>query len=265
MPELPEVETARRAVHKAVVGHKIQEVRIQDDAIVYEDVPASVVKKHLAGRTVVGSARRGKHLWVELDQRPWLLFHFGMTGWLHVYDNDGQRPKFWKLELVMENGKQIAYTDPRRLGRIRFRSDPLNEPPISLLGFDPVHNLISLPAFTAELAKRRAPVKAVLLDQSFSAGVGNWIADEVLYQSNIDPRRLASSLGGDEVKKVRQRLRSIVTYAVKVGSDDAKFPKNWLFHYRWGKTMGAVDGRGKAISFTQVGGRTTAWVPAVQK
>jgi len=265
MPELPEVETARRVVHKAAHGCKIREVHVQEDAIVYEKVTASVIKNHLTGRTIIGSGRRGKHMWLELDQRPWPLFHFGMTGWLHVYDNENERPKFWKLELVMNNGKRIAYSDPRRLGRIRFRHDSVNEPPISLLGFDPVHDLISLSAFTAEFAKRRAPVKAVLLDQSFSAGVGNWIADEVLYQSNIDPRRLANSLTGDETKMVRKRLRSIVNFAVKVGADDAKFPKNWLFHYRWGKTKGAVDGRGKPISFTQVGGRTTAWVPAVQK
>jgi len=265
MPELPEVETSRREVERAALGRIIRRVNTIDDRIVYDGVTSGEVAKFLTGRKVIGSHRRGKHFWLELDQRPWPVFHFGMTGWMHVYHAEKDRPRFWKIELVLDDGTRIALRDPRRLGRIRLRHDPILEPPVSLLGFDPVHDMPPLTFFNHEFARRKAPIKAVLLEQSFSAGVGNWIADEVLYQSGIDPARRANSLTALEIKRLRQRLAAIVKYAVKVGSDDAKFPRTWLFHYRWGKTKGAVDGHGREIKFTEVGGRTTAWVPDVQR
>jgi len=265
MPELPEVETSRREVVRAARGKKIRRVLTVDDHIVYDGVKPRDVEKHLTGRRIIDMHRRGKHLWMELDQRPWPLFHFGMTGWLHVYREEKERPRFWKIELQLENGARVALRDPRRLGRIRLRQDPVNEPPIRLLGFDPLHNMADEKFFRTELGARKAPIKAVLLDQSFSAGVGNWIADEVLYQSRIDPRRRADTLSSAEVKLLRAKMKSIIDHAVKVGSDDTKFPSTWLFHYRWGKTKGAKDGRGRPLSFGQVGGRTTAWVAAVQK
>jgi formamidopyrimidine-DNA glycosylase len=265
MPELPEVETARRAVDRAARGKVIRSVWVVEDRIVFEGVPAAAFVRALTGRRITGSDRWGKHYWLELDRRPWPVFHFGMTGWTHVYASEAERPKFLKLELVLEDGTRIGYRDPRRIGRVRLRDTPREEPPISALGFDPLHGLPPLKVFREEFARRTAPVKAVLLDQGFSAGVGNWIADEVLYQAKIDPRRRADTLTVAEVARVRTRLKAIIGFAVKVGSDDAKFPRGWLFHYRWGKTRGAVDGRGRAIRFAAVGGRTTAWVPDVQQ
>lgn len=265
MPELPEVETARRAVVKAARGRVIRNVLTVEDPIVYDGVAPGAVARALTGRRMVDMHRRGKHLWMELDRRPWPLFHFGMTGWLHVYRSEEERPRFWKIEMQFEHGVRVALRDPRRLGRIRLREDPASEPPISLLGFDPVHALPDVNFFAGELRRRAAPIKAVLLDQSFSAGVGNWIADEVLYQSGIDPRRRANTLRADEVKTIRMKMKKIIDHAVKVGSNDEKFPRTWLFHYRWGKTKGAKDGRGRAISFGTVGGRTTAWVAGAQR
>lgn len=264
MPELPEVETSRRAVERVAKGRTIRRVSVVDDRIVFEGVRPDALAAALEGRTVTGSRRRGKHFWLELDRRPWPVFHFGMTGWMHVYGSEAERPKFWKIELELDDGTRVALRDPRRLGRVRLRHDPATEPPISELGFDPVHDLPDLAFFRRELARRKAPVKAVLLDQSFSAGVGNWIADEVLYQARIDPRRRADTLRPAEIKRLREKLDAIVRHAVKVGSDDTKFPRTWLFHFRWGKPKDAKDGKGRPIRFTQVGGRTTAWVPTHQ-
>jgi formamidopyrimidine-DNA glycosylase len=95
--------------------------------------------------------------------------------------------------------------------------------------------------------------------------VGNWLADEILYQAKIDPRRAAASLTEAEVKGVRSAMKRIVEKAVAVGADDEKFPASWLFHVRWGKAEGAVTLMGDRLAFTTVGGRTTAWVPTVQR
>lgn len=265
MPELPEVETSRREVERAALGRTIGLVRVADDEIVFEAVTPATMEKALRRRKIMALRRRGKHLWMELDRRPWPVFHFGMTGWIHVYRAERDRPRFWKLELVLDDGVRLAYRDPRRLGRIRLRKDPEGEAPISELGFDPLHALPGEAFFADAFSRRKAPIKAVLLDQSFSAGVGNWIADEVLYQAGIDPRRQARSLQPIEVKRLRRKLDAIIRHAVAVGSDDARFPSGWLFHYRWGKVRDAKDGKGRPITFGTVGGRTTAWVAAAQR
>jgi formamidopyrimidine-DNA glycosylase len=148
---------------------------------------------------------------------------------------------------------------------VRLRDDPENTLPISALGFDPLLDLPSPTRFAAMLRARSAPVKAVLMDQGFSAGVGNWIADEVLYQAKIDPRRRASDLSEAEAKAIRAKLRHVCAFAVKVNAEKSKFPKSWLFHTRWGRRKDAQCAQGHPIEHITVAGRTTAWVPGVQK
>ena len=153
----------------------------------------------------------------------------------------------------------------RDRGRIRLRHDPPHEPPIGLLGFDALLELPPPRRFAALLRERNAPMKAVMLDQSFAAGVGNWIADEALYQARIAPRRRAHSLSRDEARRLRAALRSVVATAVAARADSDRFPRTWLFHHRWGRDAGAVTARGERIRHDTIAGRTTAWVPAAQR
>src|SRR6185436_7489304 len=149
MPELPEVEAARILVMRAARGRRITRVVCADDPIVFEGVPASRFRRALVGRRILNAHRHGKHLWLELDARPWPCLHFGMTGGLHVPDRRslklksskirrgaGWPPRFTKLRLFLDDGGELVYADARRLGRVRLRHDPSQEPPISLLGFD---------------------------------------------------------------------------------------------------------------------------------
>ena len=105
------------------------------------------------------------------------------------------------------------------------------------------------------------PIKALLLDQAFAAGVGNWIADEVLYQARIDPRRRADELSPVETRRLRAKLKSVVEMAVRVDADKSRFPRGWLFHRRWKRDPTATTLRGDRIEHLTIGGRTTAWVP----
>jgi formamidopyrimidine-DNA glycosylase len=155
-------------------------------------------------------------------------------------------------------------TNARRLGRIRLLWDPCHEPPIANLGFDPLLDLPPARGIGDLLSRRRAPIKAVLLDQGCFAGVGNWIADEVLYQAGIDPRRPARELSVEEVRRLRRRLRLVIERAVRVQADSSRFPRTWLFHHRWGRRPRARTPKGP-IRFDTVGGRTTAWVPRAQR
>lgn len=278
MPELPEVERGRRLAERIALGRVISKVRCAKDEIVFDGMTPAKMRRALVGRKVISVRRRGKQIWFELDQRPWPLFHFGMTGGFHTPGESALRlssslqkeetdwpPRFTKIHLFFDDGGELVMTNKRRLGRIRLREDPENEPPISELGFDPLLDLPTPARFTEVIRKRKVVLKAVLLDQSFAAGVGNWIADEVLYQAKLDPRKRANALSVEEARRVRTCLKRIIEKAVSVDADKKRFPSTWLFHHRWGKNAEARTARGERIEHITLAGRTTAWVPEVQR
>jgi len=260
------------------VGRRVARVEAADDPIVFAGLSAEEVVLRLRGRRVEAVRRRGKYLWLELDRGPHPILHLGMTGTVRHRGDEPLRlssspaevdrawpPRFTKLLLELDSGPALAFTNARRLGRVLFRDDPAGEAPIARLGFDPLLDMPARPAFDALLARRRrAVLKSLLLDQRFAAGVGNWIADEVLFQAGIDPRRRAGSLDAEERGRLRKKLRHVVTTAVRADARSSAYPKSWLFHRRWGKDPDAKTARGDPIEFLEIGGRTTAWVPARQ-
>lgn len=185
MPELPEVEQRRAFAETHLAGRTLVRVAAARDTIVYEGVTPQTFVRKLTGRRIVRACRKGKQIWLEMDQRPWPTLHFGMGGDFYQYHRQTERPKYWKLEFQTTDGIRVAMTNPRRLGRIRLLHDPPGEPPISLLGPDPFYQPPTSDELSVIFARRKAPIKAVLLDQSILAGIGNWIADEVCYQSGM--------------------------------------------------------------------------------
>ena len=128
MPELPEVEAARRAAHAVAAGRRIVSVTVADDPIVFEGVAPAHLRRVLLGRRVQAVRRHGKHFWFELDRRPWLSVHFGMAGGLHTSRESGVRlvssgrraesewpPRFTKLRLRLAGGHELVIADGRRL------------------------------------------------------------------------------------------------------------------------------------------------------
>jgi formamidopyrimidine-DNA glycosylase len=265
VPELPEVEAARVLLEGILRRRRIVSVAVLADPIVYAGVTPRRLAAALRGRRVERVGRKGKHLWLELDRRPWPVFHFGMTGRFRVYEREDQRPRFWKMEMRTSSGKRVAFADARRFGRIRLQENPEAEAPISALGFDALHGVPPAAELGRLLARRRAPIKAVLLDQGVFAGVGNWVADEVLFQARLSPHRPAASLTPREVRALRAKLIAVVGHAVKVGADSGRFPRGWLFHRRWGRDASAVTASAERIRHETIGGRTAAWVPGRQR
>src|SRR5256712_14027770 len=143
MPELPEVEAARRLLARAAVGRRIVAVRCVRDPIVFQGVSPARVRRALLGRRVIAARRHGKHLWLELDRRPWPCFHFGMAGGFHApraravrlvsagkrETGDAWPPRFAKLRLTLDDGGGLVMTDARRLRRSRLRAGPRARPP----------------------------------------------------------------------------------------------------------------------------------------
>ena len=278
MPELPEVERGRRLAASVARGRTVERVWCAQDPIVFDRTAPAVIRRALEGRRVEAVCRWGKQLWFDLDEAPHPLFHFGMSGAFRTRGDDPLQlmsgpkvgtpewpPRFAKIRLFFDDGGELVMTDGRRLGRVLLRADPRGEPPVGRLGFDPLLAMPSPRAFAELLHGRKALIKALLLDQRFAAGVGNWIADEVLYQAGIAPNRRASSLSEAELRRLRAKLARVVARAVEVNADSDAYPKSWLFHRRWGKRSDARTVRGDPIEHRVVAGRTTAWVPNVQR
>lgn len=265
MPELPEVETLRRRIEADFAGQTIADVRVAEDRIVFPGETPRSIRAKLEGALITGCGRKGKYFWLELNRRPWPLFHLGLTGEVEFPASAPLAAlKYEKFFIETDGGRVMILTDPRRFARIRLREDPSLEPPVSELGFDPLQDFPSSRELAVRLGKRKAPIKSVLLDQSLFAGVGNWMADEILYQAKVSPHRKASDLTETEVRTLRAKTLAVARKAVGVGADYRKFPRGWLFHHRWERGARARMWDG-AIRHQTIGGRTSAWVPARQK
>ncbi|KAK0208885.1 Formamidopyrimidine-DNA glycosylase N-terminal domain-containing protein [Desarmillaria ectypa] len=257
MPELPEVERASKLIRTVGLGKKIARVESFEDTIVYSGTTHTEFAHELTGRTIDNVGRYGKVFYLELSGAGRMpVMHFGMTGMLQVkgqmatYYRETPRmastdwpPRFVKfilhLETMSDAGPteiiELAFLDARRLGRIRLCSSPTKELPISELGFDPILSMPSLEEFLRLVVKRSCPIKALLLDQSFSAGVGNWVADEILYHAHIHPEQRCNTLTEEQVMTLREKMVYVCETAIETNADDTKFPDNWLFKHRWGK------------------------------
>jgi formamidopyrimidine-DNA glycosylase len=264
MPELPEVECFKRKIEKGLKGKRISSVEVSPDDIVFSKKKPHAIKKILLESKVKKLGRKGKYFWIELDKKPWPVFHLGMTGKVLILDEAPKKPeKFVKLTLEAEDGTIMIFKDARRFGRIVFLDDPFTTGPLSRLGFDAEYELPTAKTLTPLIQKKHAPIKAILLDQAFIAGIGNWMADEILYQAGIDPRRIGAVLTTKEISKLRMKIASVVKIGVRAKVQGKEYPESWLFHSRWGKKKGATY-KGKKLTFSTVGGRTTAWVPSHQ-
>ncbi|CAN5916570.1 formamidopyrimidine-DNA glycosylase [soil metagenome] len=280
MPELAEVETVCRLMRKLLVGRRISHIEVVADSLVFQASRRNI-EDALVGRTVKSIGRRGKTWWIELaGPGPTVYGHLGMSGWIREVggpsvrlefhgdaplDDDQGRPRFTKLLIDTRGGKSIAFTDARRLGRIWLGPSPDEEKRVQRLGRDAHDDLPTVAQLTTMFSRRKIPIKALLLDQTVLAGIGNWLADEILYQARIAPKRIAASLDKREVTALRRSTKSVIAHAVKVGADSDHYPRTWLFEHRWGGARGSQQIKGHAIRREEVGGRTTAWVPAVQK
>lgn len=280
MPELPEVETVRRILDSVLTGQHIVDIEIPDDSILLQRVPNTVVMEAVKGRKVTGTGRKGKYFWIEFEDAPFLFGHLGMAGWIRELgaptirlrehgeaplDDAEGRPRFMKFLITAESGRRVTMTDGRRLGRLWLGESAATDARLAKLGPDCFTALPSSEEIYDRIKKKTAPMKAILLDQAIFCGVGNWIADEVLYHSKIAPARLGRDMTLEDVGSLRAHLEKIIGLAVETGADNSKFPADWLFHVRWGGSKGTDMIEGQSIVRETVGGRTTAWVPALQK
>lgn len=192
-------------------------------------------------------------------------------------EKDQWPPKFSKFEITTEGDPptQVAFTDPRRFGRVRLVNCPADDirknSPLVENGPDPVVDLdvFTLAYLQKRMKARHVPVKALLLDQTTISGIGNWVADETLYHAKLHPEQYSDSFGEAEIRKLYDAIRYVCQTSVDKLGDSDQFPEHWLFNYRWGKgAKGASSAKlpnGEKLAFITVGGRTSCYAPAVQR
>ncbi|CAH1447636.1 unnamed protein product [Lactuca virosa] len=277
MPELPEVEAARRAIEENCLGKKIKRSVVADDAKVIDGISPSDFEASLTGKTIVAAHRKGKNMWIQLDSPPFPSFQFGMAGAIYikgvavtkykrsaVNDDDEWPSKYSKLFIELDDGLELSFTDKRRFAKVRLLQNPASAPPISELGPDALLEPMTEEELFKSLSKKKIGIKALILDQSFISGVGNWIADEVLYQARIHPLQSAATISKEQCGALHKSLKEVIEGAVEVGADSSQFPSNWIFHNRE-KKPGKAFVDGKKIEYISAGGRTSAYVPELQK
>jgi formamidopyrimidine-DNA glycosylase len=266
MPELPEVESARGVIARAGLGRLIVDV---DDSDTYECRPhrPGEIRKALVGRRIRDVHRRGKSMWCDTSgvgrsrtPGPALGIHLGMSGKIVIADGKGHEVDggdYWergrapgdyryaRFSIAFADGGSLLLVDPRRLGRVRL------DPDIEALG--PDAQQMTLGEFRAAMARGSAPVKARLLDQSAMAGIGNLLADQILWSARIDPRRSVRDLSPAEVQRLYRTIRRTVDRAIAKDGVHT-LPLNDF------RAAGAVCPRdGAPMVRGTVGGRTTWW------
>jgi formamidopyrimidine-DNA glycosylase len=261
MPELPEVETVVRSVRPHLVGKKILHAEFTSPHVTPGDRKA--LARHIVGRTVESVTRRGKFIQVALND-GYLTMHLGMTGKLLITGDPGQHVYG---RFTLDDGA-LLFHDPRQFGSIEWSRGV--HPRVARLGPEPLE--ISLEEFR-ERIKRKARMKALLLNQTFLAGVGNIYADESLFAAGIHPLASAATLSKARVEKLYTAIRGILAHAIELGGSsisdyvDAEGQKGWFqvehrVYGREGEECAQCHG---AVQKTLVAQRGTHFCPRCQK
>jgi formamidopyrimidine-DNA glycosylase len=263
MPELAEVEFFRKRWDPGL-GKRIREVLVHPRAKVFRDTDPEALVLHLTGATLRTSAAAAKQMVFRASGDAWLGIHLGMTGELTVQPAGHVPGKHDHLVLAQDD-RSLVFSDHRMFGRIQFATG--RQAPAWWASIAPaiLSEAFTVEAVAAFLARRaRTPIKAVLLMQERFPGIGNWMADEILWRAALHPRRLAGSLTPAEIKRLHRECRWVCTHALAtIGRTFADPPKSWLFLHRW-EDGGKCPRTGTPLVREKIGGRTTCWSPGRQ-
>lgn len=273
MPELAEVEFFRRRWHEAGHGHRVGRVRAHATKKTFREAPAARLSRALRDTVLTTSAARAKQMAFCFNATRWLGIHLGMTGELFVAPA-GYRPQAHDhLALELTEGPVLVFRDPRMFGGVRWHEGPDEPVWWSRIAPDLLSPDFTPAALAAFLTRRaRAPLKAVLLMQERFPGIGNWMADEILWRAALHPARLAGVLTPAEQRRLYREIRQVCRLArVKIAGEggplpadlNVNIPDTWLFNHRWADG-GRCPRTGMPLIREEIGGRTTCWSPGRQ-
>jgi formamidopyrimidine-DNA glycosylase len=264
MPELAEVEFNRKQWNSGL-RQKIMSVELHAKKRVFRGTDTGALKMVLTGANLLESHTHGKQMLFRFSKNAWLGVHLGMTGSLRT-EKVSSTPAAKHDHLVLHQAKQnLIFCDPRQFGRILFHvgeKEPLwwQKLPPGLL--EPEFTRAAVETFLHR--HRGMPIKAVLLLQDGFPGIGNWMADEILWRAKIPPQTLAGQVGSDAASVLWKEVRFVCKHSMRIiGEDYSDPPKSWLFLHRWEKG-GDCPRCGTGLKHATIGGRTTCWCPKCQ-
>ncbi|AXK32753.1 Fpg/Nei family DNA glycosylase [Streptomyces armeniacus] len=257
MPELPDVEAYRRVLASCARGRRIERVEVYD-AGVLRDVSGRRLRRELKGRRFREPERHGKWLLARTDG-PTVLLHFGMTGRLDCHDADDPPHPHDRVAFTVTGGSQLRYRDQRKLKGLWLADDDGVARTLESQGPDAA--TVGRAEFDAVLDGRRGGIKSLLTNQSALAGLGNLLADEVLWRSGLAPTRRAGELSGAERQRLYGDMRRVLRSAVRAGRVPSR--PSWLTGHR-DDTDPACPRCGGPLRRGRVAGRGTVWCPRCQ-
>ena len=263
MPELAEVAYAC-SLWNPGLGLKIEEVICHPKSRVYRELDREILKKELQGEKLISGTTYGKQMLFGFAGKKWLGLHLGMTGWLSVESKEYSPQKHDALVLRQQN-QTLVFQDPRQFGKLSLdkgEKEPdwwRNLPP-SMLSEE-----FTLDYLKATMKRHgRQPIKALLLDQRYFQGMGNWMADEVLWRAGIHPAQRNGDIKPSKHKTLHEQIVFVAKGAMEsVGKYGGDPPEGWLFHVRWKDGL-LCPRTGEALMREKIGGRTTCWSPGIQ-
>jgi len=225
VPELPEVETVKNELSPYIIGRCVTGITLLWEGIVKEP-SAEEFRSRLIGQWITGIARRGKYLIISLSSDDLLIIHLKMTGSLLVDQDSSEPPRYTRAIIHLDNDTSIFFRDPRKFGVLRLVKD--KDSIIGKLGPEPLEADFTPRILAQRLARRKAPIKALLCEQNLIAGVGSMYADEALFAARIHPLRSGESLSQEEVERLYDAIRQILWAAIgnKGASVDTYFRPN---------------------------------------
>ena len=258
MPELPEVETIARGLNAQVAGRRISNARLLTPGVLRAGDPSN-----LPGRAIQGVSRRAKLLRLHLDDGNTLIFHLKMTGRVWLAAPGQALPKHTHLLCGLDGGDRIVFEDTRRFGYCGiFSPRDLDQWPFhSTLGPEPLET--SAAVLAERIGSRFACVKALLLNQTVLAGIGNIYADESLFAARIHPASTAANIPSKRRVRLCSELKRILLEAINAGGSTISiFQDSFLVYGKKGEPCPAC---GRTLKAEKIAGRTSTHCPRCQK
>jgi formamidopyrimidine-DNA glycosylase len=261
MPELPEVEILKRFFKEAVLDKKIENIEFLDHLNKIFKSSKTELEKNLIGHHFEKVERIGKYLFAKISSGKWLHLHFGMTGNLSIYMDEDSKPRFTRFALTFEDGSRLAFEDSRKFGVVELVDSPEAFQSRKKIGTDLL--LMEEKPFINALNQRKIAIKTALLEQKNFAGIGNWIADEMLFNVGIHPEKEAAQLSEKQLKELLSEAQRICKTAIAADTHYGDFPDDFFVQYR---KVGAIhpDHPNSKVERLVVGGRGTFIVPEKQ-
>ena len=264
MPELAEVEFYKRRWEPSI-GETVVSVTLHERNRVFRGTDTQGLVKHLSGSDFREARAHGKQMMFRFGEEGWLGVHLGMAGKLFRETPDTYTRHKHDHLVIETHESYLVFRDTRYFGRILWDRLPSEPDWWKEAGPDLLAAEYTFDRMNASLQRRPGtPIKALLLDQKHFPGIGNWMADEILWRAAIHPAKRTRDLKEAERQVLYRRLREVCRGAIRVIAPDwSTPPKSWLFTHRW-KDGGTCPKTGEPLRRVQVGGRTTCYSPALQ-